>query len=65
MKGFLIESLNKLFFSIKTNFNLYKNTQSEISPKIKNKLRTITRRKFSSEKFKNFINSCSQIEMYM
>ena len=34
---------------------LYKNTQAEICPKIKNKLRTITRLKFWSEKFKKFI----------
>ena len=33
---------------------LYKNTQAEIYPKIKNKLRTITRLKFWSEKFKKF-----------
>ena len=32
---------------------LYKNTQAEICPKIKNKLRTITRLKFWLEKFKN------------
>ena len=34
---------------------LYKNTQAEICPKINNKLGTITRVKFSSDKFKKFI----------
>ena len=34
---------------------LYKNTQAEICPKITNKLRTITRLKFRSEKCKKFI----------
>ena len=34
---------------------LYKNTQAEICPNVKNKLRTITRLKFWSEKFKKFI----------
>ena len=33
----------------------YKNTQAEIYPKIKNKLTTITRLKFWSEKFKKYI----------
>ena len=33
---------------------LYKNTRAEIGPKIKNKLRTITRLKICSEKIKNF-----------
>ena len=36
---------------------LYKNTQAEICPKIKNKLRTITRLKFWSENLKKFIIS--------
>ena len=34
---------------------LYKNSQAKIFPKIKNKLRTITRLKFRSAKFKKFI----------
>ena len=34
---------------------LYKNTQAEICPKFKNKLRTITRLKFLPDKFKKFI----------
>ena len=34
---------------------LYKNIRTEICPKIKNKLRTITRLKFWSDKFKKFI----------
>ena len=34
---------------------LYKNTQAEICPEIKNNLRTIARLKFWSEKFKKFI----------
>ena len=36
---------------------LYKNTQAEICPKIKNKLRLISRVKLWSDKFKNFIQS--------
>ena len=34
---------------------LYKNTQAEIEPKIKNKLRKTTRLKFWSDKFKKFV----------
>ena len=47
-----MESEYTLFFY---KNKLYKNTQAEIWPKIKNKLRTITRLKFWSEKFKKFI----------
>ena len=34
---------------------VYKNTQSEVCPKFKNKLRTIAKLKFLSENFKKFI----------
>ena len=43
-----------LFFFFYKN-KLYKNTQAEICPKIKNKLKTITRLKFWSEKSKKLI----------
>ena len=43
----------------------YKNTQAGICPKFKNRLRTITRLKFWSDKFKNLFNPCTQIEMCM
>ena len=46
-----IECIHTFFYKNK----LYKNTQAETCPKIKNRLRTITRLKFWSEKFKKFI----------
>ena len=46
--------------------NFFKNTQAEICPEIKNKLRTITRLKFLDQKnLRNLFNPCAQIEMYM
>ena len=44
-----------LFFIPIYKDKLHENTQAEICPKIKNKLRTITRLKFWSEKFEKFI----------
>ena len=43
----------------------YKNTQADFCPKIKNKLRTITRLKFDQKNLRNLFNPCTQIEMYM
>ena len=43
---------------------LYKNTQAEICPKIKNKLRTITRLKIWSKNLRKLFNFCRQMEMY-
>ena len=45
------------FFLYNNKLYMYKNTQAEICPKIRNKLRTLTRQKFWSEKFKKFILS--------
>ena len=44
---------------------LYKNTQAEIYPKLKNNLRTITRLKLDQKNLRNLFNPCMQIEMYM
>ena len=44
---------------------LYKNTQAEICPKIKNKLRTMTMLNFDQKNLKNLFNPCTEIEMYM
>ena len=49
--GIIKDTVHTFFYKNK----LYKNTQAEICPKIKNKLRKITRLKFWSEKFKKFI----------
>ena len=49
--GCIQYALHNFFYKNK----LYKNTQAEICPKFKNKLRTITWLKFWSEKFKKFI----------
>ena len=43
---------------------LYKNTQAEICPKFKNKLKTITRLKFQQTNLRILFDSCTRIEMY-
>ena len=53
--GVCISEVYKLLHTFFYKNKLYRNTQAEIGLKIENKLRTLTRLKFWSDKFKKFI----------